>query len=150
MADGKTDTDTDKDPTLVERWLQDQQQWQRTILTYVDSMMKNDEFVVHLGNAMRGSLLAGKPYPTAPAPGAPAEDAPADDRLDQVLHALHQLQGQLNDLTMTLNEIRDRLSGADPRPFALAPPPAPRPKRRARTATKAKAPEVEKAPRGEG
>lgn len=140
MADDKPDTNND--PTLVERWLQDQQQWQRTILAYLDSMMKNDEFVVHLGNAMRGSLLAGKPYPTATPSGAPAEDAPADDRLDLVLHALHQVQGQLNDLGMTVSEIRERLNGVDPGSFALAPPPAP-PKRRARAAAKAKAPKVE-------
>ena len=51
-------------PRIVERWLEDQQQWQRTVLAYLDSMTKNDDFLVHLGNAMRGSLLAGKPYPT--------------------------------------------------------------------------------------
>ena len=61
----------DNEPTLVERWLQDQQQWQRTLLAYLDSMVKNDDFLVHLGNAMRGSLLAGKPYPDGPASGRP-------------------------------------------------------------------------------
>jgi len=96
----------DTDPTLVERWLQDQQQWQRTLFTYLDSMMKNDEFLVHMGNAMRGSLLAGKPYPTAAPPQAPAEDPATADRLDKVLFALHQLQGQMKDALMTLDEIR--------------------------------------------
>jgi len=96
----------DTDPTLVERWLQDQQQWQRTLFTYLDSMMKNDEFLVHMGNAMRGSLLAGKPYPTAAPPQAPAEDPATADRLDKVLFALHQLQGQMKDVLMTLDEIR--------------------------------------------
>jgi hypothetical protein len=94
------------DSTLVERWLQDQQQWQRTIFTYLDSMMKNDEFLVHMGNAMRGSLLAGKPYPTAAPPQAPAEDPATADRLDKILFALHQLQGQMKDLQMTLDEIK--------------------------------------------
>ena len=94
------------DPTLVERWLQDQQQWQRTLFTYLDSMMKNDEFLVHMGNAMRGSLLAGKPYPTAAPPQAPADDPATADRLDKVLFALHQLQGQMKDVLMTLDEMR--------------------------------------------
>src|SRR5688500_4028034 len=95
------------EPTLVERWLQDQQQWQRTLFTYLDSMVKNDEFLMHMGNAMRGSLLAGKPYPTAPPPAAAsANEAPTADRLDKVLFALHQLQGQMHDVLMTLEEIR--------------------------------------------
>ena len=99
MADPKGDTE----PTLVERWLQEQQEWQRTLLTYVDSMVKNDEFLVNLGNAMRGSLLAGKPYPTAQAASQPT---PTDERLDQVLFALNALQGQLHDLFMSIEEIR--------------------------------------------
>ena len=108
MAEGEV---PDQEPTLVERWLQDQQQWQRTLFTYLDSMMKNDEFLMHMGNAMRGSLLAGKPYPTAappPAPDATAapESAVTADRLDKVLFALHQLQGQVNDVLMTLDEMR--------------------------------------------
>jgi hypothetical protein len=101
---------TNKEPTLVERWLQDQQQWQRTILAYLDSMVKDEDFLVHLGNAMRGSLLAGKPYPTTAAPATPDQETPADDRLDRVLFALHQLQGQLQDLALTLDEIRDALN----------------------------------------
>ena len=98
----------DTEPTLVERWLQDQQQWQQTLFTYLDSMMKNDEFLMHMGNAMRGSLLAGKPYPTAAPPPAtaPAEDAVTADRLDKILFALHQLQGQIQDVLMTLDEMR--------------------------------------------
>jgi hypothetical protein len=104
------------EPTLVERWLQDQQQWQRTLFTYLDSMMKNDEFLMHMGNAMRGSLLAGKPYPTTPPQAATStEDAATADRLDKVLFALHQLQGQMQDVLMTLDEIR----GA--RPIRLKP-----------------------------
>jgi hypothetical protein len=114
----------DSESTLVEQWLQDQQQWQRTLLAYLDSMVKNDDFLVHLGNAMRGSLLAGKPYPTASAATAPAATAPADDRLDQVLFALNKLQGQLNDLVMSLEQINSGLSRlqSSPRP---ASPPAP-------------------------
>ena len=100
-----------KDSSLVERWIEDQREWQKTAMTYLDSMVKNDEFLVHLGNAMRGSLLAGKPYPSAPSapgPAAPApQEAPADDRLDRVLFALHEMQGQLSDLRLTLDELRN-------------------------------------------
>jgi hypothetical protein len=94
------------DPTVVERWLAEQQQWQQTVATYLDSLAKNDEFLVHLGNAMRGSLLAGKPYPTQPSPGAVAPQTQADDRLDQVLFTLHKIEGQIEDLRLTLDELR--------------------------------------------
>jgi hypothetical protein len=102
-----------KDSSLVERWIEDQREWQKTAMAYLDSMVKNDDFLVHLGNAMRGSLLAGKPYPTAtaaPAP-VPAPEAPADDRLDRVLFALHEMQGQLSDLRLTLEELRNSGKG---------------------------------------
>jgi hypothetical protein len=130
VADGKTDDES----TLVERWFQDQQLWQRTILAYLDSMVKNDDFLIHLGNAMRGSLLAGKPYPApAAAPAAPsAEDAPVNDRLDRVLFTLHELQGQVQDLAMTLDEIRGGANGRAPAgPAAAGLPKAPRKRRRA-------------------
>ena len=107
-ADGKTA----KDSTLVERWLEDQRDWQRTAMAYLDSMVKNEDFLVHLGNAMRGSLLAGKPYPTTAPAGQPAaQEAPADDRLDQVLFALHQIQGQLTDLRLALDDVRSSGKG---------------------------------------
>jgi hypothetical protein len=94
------------DPSLVERWLAEQQQWQRMLLTYIDSMVKSDEFLVHMGNAMRGSLLAGKPYPTTPAPGASAPETPADDKLDQILFALRKLEGEVHDLRLSLDELK--------------------------------------------
>jgi hypothetical protein len=78
------------------------------MLTYLDSMVKSDDFLVHLGNAMRGSLLAGKPYPTADdAAGAAAPQTPADDRLDQILFALHKIEGQIQDLQMSIDELRE-------------------------------------------
>ena len=94
------------EPTLVDRWLDEQQQWQKTLLTYVDSLGKNEEFLVHLGNAMRGSLLAGKPYPRAEAAAAAAPETAADDRLDRILHALHQIEGQLTDLKLSVDELK--------------------------------------------
>ena len=98
---------SEKETTVVERWLAEQQHWQRTVLTYLDSLVKNDDFLVHLGNAMRGSLLAGKPYPTTPPPAAAAPESPADDRLDQLLFAIHKIEGQLRDLQMSVDELRD-------------------------------------------
>jgi hypothetical protein len=109
LADEKPTTD----PPLIERWLAEQQQWQRTLLTYLDSMVKSDEFLVHVGNAMRGSLLAGKAYPTTPAPGASAPETPADDKLDQILFAVRQLEGQIQDLRLTLDELK---AAKTPRP----------------------------------
>ena len=94
------------EPTLVDRWLDEQQQWQKTLLTYLDSLGKNEDFLVHLGNAMRGSLLAGKPYPRAEAAAAAAPETAADDRLDRILHTLHQIEGQLTDLKLSVAELR--------------------------------------------
>jgi hypothetical protein len=105
VADDDTNKKNDDVP-LIERWLAEQQQWQRTFTTYMDSMVKNEEFLVHLGNAMRGSLLAGKPYPTPPPPSASAPDTPGEDKLDQILFALRQLEGQVQDLRLTLDELK--------------------------------------------
>ena len=131
------------DSSLVERWIEDQREWQKTAMAYLDSMVKNDEFLVHLGNAMRGSLLAGKPYPSASAAsgGPSSQDTPADDRLDRVLFALHEMQGQLNDLRLTLDELRNggkapmARQKAAPRkvaPRKAAPPKAARPRKTGR------------------
>jgi hypothetical protein len=112
------DDKTNNEGPLIERWLAEQQQWQRTLLTYMDSMVKNEDFLVHLGNAMRGSLLAGKAYPTTPQPTAAAPDNPADDKLDQILFALRQLEGQVQDLRLTLDELK---AEKKPRPTKTPP-----------------------------
>ena len=100
------------DRPFVERWLDEQKEWQKTMLTYVDTMANNEDFLVHLGNAMRGSLLAGKPYPGTAAQatdaddsGASAKDDAVDERLDRILFTLHELQGQLNDLQLTVDKL---------------------------------------------
>jgi len=118
VADDKT---TNEAP-LIERWLAEQQQWQRTFLTYMDSMVKSEDFLVHLGNALRGSLLAGKAYPTPPPPSAAAPETPGEDKLDQILFALRQLEGQVQDLRLTLDELKAEKK----RPGKKAPPPKPR------------------------
>jgi hypothetical protein len=104
------------DPPLIERWLAEQQQWQRTFMTYMDSMVKNEDFLVHLGNAMRGSLLAGKAYPTPPPPSASVPETPSEDKLDQVLFALRRLEGQVQDLRLTLDELKAEKHGAKKSP----------------------------------
>jgi hypothetical protein len=116
------DDKTNNDPPLIERWLAEQQQWQKTLLTYMDSMVKNDDFLTHLGNAMRGSLLAGKPYPTQPPAAASAPETPGDDKLDQILFALRQLEGQVQDLRLTLDELKAEKK----RPPKKAQPPKPK------------------------
>jgi hypothetical protein len=129
-----TDEKADNEPTLVERWIQEQQEWQKTATAYFDSLVKNDDFLVHIGNAMRGSLLAGKPYPGTQAPGAQGpgtqtteaatETVAADDRIDDYLHALHRNQGEIADLRMTVAELAARLPVAAAAPLAPAPEPA--------------------------
>jgi hypothetical protein len=118
VADDKTTNDA----PLIERWLAEQQQWQRTFTTFMDSMVKNEDFLVHLGNAMRGSLLAGKPYPTPPPPAATAPETPGEDKLDQILFALRRLEGQVHDLRLTLDE----LTAEKKRPPKKASPPRPK------------------------
>ena len=107
------DENKEEEKPLVERWLEDQQEWQKTMLNYMDSMASNEDFLVHLGNAMRGSLLAGKPYPgsTPPAGAAEtdAEEAGQDARLDRILFSLHEIQGQLNDLHLTVERLAARI-----------------------------------------
>lgn len=107
------DEDPNTEPTLVERWLEEQREWQKTTLAYLDSMVRNEEFLTHLGNAMRGSLLAGKPYPTPVPPAASAPESDSADRLDQILFALRELQGQVADLRMTLDELIANRDGQD-------------------------------------
>jgi len=116
------DDKTNNDPPLIERWLAEQQQWQRTFLTYMDSMVKNDDFLVHLGNALRGSLLAGKAYPTQPPPSASAPETPADDKLDQILFAVRRLEGEVHDLKLTLEELKSESK----RPPKKTSPPRPK------------------------
>ena len=108
-----SDEKAKSEPTLVEKWIQDQQEWHKMATEYFDSMVKNEEFLTHLGNAMRGSLLAGKPYPGTEPPADPKDEADAaDDRIDVILHTLHRLEGNVQDLKMAVEDLlaeqRDR------------------------------------------
>jgi hypothetical protein len=116
-----SDEKPQSEPTLVEKWVKDQQEWQKMAMEYFDSMVKNDEFLVHLGNAMRGSLLAGKPYPGTESPQSQEEDdaaAPGDDRIDLVLHALHLLQGDVADLKVAVEDLAARIAATETEPAA--------------------------------
>jgi len=104
-------------------------------MEYFDSMVKNDEFLVHLGNAMRGSCLAGKPYPGTEPPEQEDAVTTADDRIDEVLHALHKLQGDVSDLKMAVED----LAASKPAPEAAQPVNATAPQGEGMPATQAPA-----------
>ena len=58
------DVDTEQpEATLTQQWETEQQNWQQLLQTYADAAAQDEKFLIHVGNAMRGSLLAGKPYP---------------------------------------------------------------------------------------
>jgi len=125
MSDERGDTEA----TLVQKWIKDQQEWQKVAMEYFDSMVKNDEFLVNLGNAMRGSLLAGKPYPGSEQSEPKDEAVAADDRIDEILHALHRLQGDVADLKMAVEDLERTVSAASRKPDRqpirdASPPPA--------------------------
>ena len=84
--------------SAAEQWFEEQQGWQKTMRDYADAMVKDEQFLMHLSNAMRGSLLAGTPYPQAASPGADIPKDAADDRLDEVLFVLKRMEGRLRDL----------------------------------------------------
>jgi len=90
------------DPTPSQRWAAEQQNWQQLLLSYADASAQDEQFLTHIGNAMRGSLLAGKPYPGT------ASDAKKDQRddtmsNDEVVFALRRLEGQVSDLIRTVD-----------------------------------------------
>lgn len=97
--------------TLHERWREEQREWQRVITAFIDQATNDEAFLVHLGNAMRGSLLAGKPYPgtAPPSTGAePAAGVPAD--LDPIMFALRRLEGRVIELTQVVEGVAARLA----------------------------------------
>ena len=111
MSDEKTTAESEEQVgSIVERWLADQQAWQKTTLAYLDSMASNDDFLVHLGNAMRGSLLGGKPYPGPVAAGAAEPLSEADGRIDEILHTLHLLQGEMRDVKRAIDRLDKKLA----------------------------------------
>jgi hypothetical protein len=99
-------------PTLSQQWETEQQNWQQMLLSYADSASADEQFLVHIGNAMRGSLMAGRPYPGS------TLDPPGQDKInstmanDEVVFALRRLEGQVGALTAALDDVARRLSGS--------------------------------------
>ena len=75
------------------------------------ALAKNEDFLVHLGNAMRGSLLAGKPYPGTKTPEEKDAAEALHERFDEILNTLHKLQGELADLKMDVEDLKARRGG---------------------------------------
>lgn len=92
--------------SIAERWFEEQRAWQQTMREYADSMVKDEQFLTHLGNAMNGSLLAGTAYPQPPVPGVsdPAQTATAD-LLQEVLFTLKRIDGRLRDLEAAVEDL---------------------------------------------
>jgi len=101
MPDQPAQKDTAEE-TLHERWQSEQRNWQRLVMEYVDKASTDEKFLVNLGNAMRGSLLANKPYPgTAEPASEPAERA----ELDEVVFGLRRVEGRLLELTLAIDAL---------------------------------------------
>lgn len=108
--------------SLAERWFEEQQAWQKTMRDYADAMVKDEQFLMHMGNAMRGSLLAGVPYPDQASAGYEAE--PASDALAEILFTLKRIEGRLRDLEASVEAIGEARA---PEPAAERAPAKPRP-----------------------
>lgn len=100
------------DKSLAERWYDEQVAWQKTMREYADSLAKDENFLMHLGNAMRGSLLAGTPYPQQNAFGA-EQPAPAQGEvLAEILFTLKRLDGRMRDLEAAIESLGAGRDGA--------------------------------------
>jgi hypothetical protein len=102
-------TGSTTDVPLAQQWEIEQQNWQRLLLAYADSTARDENFLIHLGNAMRGSLLAGKPYPGTVPEARPRPDATMAN--DEVVFALRRLDGQVNELIATVDGLARIVAG---------------------------------------
>src|SRR6476659_34345 len=101
------------DQTPTQRREAEQQNWQQLLLSYADASAQDEQFLTHIGNAMRGSLLAGKPYPgTTVDPGKDRVDATMSN--DEVVFALRRLEGQVSDLIRTVDVLISRGAARSP------------------------------------
>ena len=71
------------------------------MLSYADASAQDEQFLTHIGNAMRGSLLAGKPYPGSTTDPKKDRAGNATMSNDEVVFALRRLEGQVSDLIRT-------------------------------------------------
>ena len=101
------------DPTPAQRWEAEQQNWQQLLLSYADASAQDEQFLTHIGNAMRGSLLAGKPYPGS------TNDSKKDQvdsamSSDEVVFALRRLEGRVSELIQTVDVLINRGAASPP------------------------------------
>ena len=101
-------------PTLSQQWESEQQNWQQLMLSYTDAAASDEQFLIHIGNAMRGSLLAGKPYPGTTFEQTRPEPANTGMTNDEVVFALRRLEGQVSALAEALDAVTRRLGDATP------------------------------------
>jgi len=99
-------------PTLTQQWETEQQNWQQLLLSYTDAAAADEQFLTHIGNAMRGSLLAGKPYPGSSFEPNKPDPVNATMSNDEVVFALRRLEGQVAALTAALDALSMRLDPA--------------------------------------
>ncbi len=52
-------------PTLTQQWETEQQNWQQLLLSYTDAAAADEQFLTHVGNAMRGPCWPGNPIQEA-------------------------------------------------------------------------------------
>src|SRR5262245_26623952 len=100
-------SDKPEDLSLHERWQNEQREWQQLITSFIDRAAMDESFLVHMGKAMRGSLLAGKPYPAM----SSDTSAPPAASLDEVIFSVRRLEAQVADLVQLLGD-RDVTRGA--------------------------------------
>jgi len=103
------------EPTLTQQWEAEQQNWQQMMLSFADAAARDETFLMHLGNAMHGSLLAGKPYPGSTI--EPPQPVNATMSNDEVVFALRRLEGQIAALTAAVDALNGRAgTGSTTRP----------------------------------
>ena len=101
----QSSTSEEQPQSLFERWQKEQQNWQRLITDYVDKASTDESFLINLGNAMRGSLLANKPYPGTAPTGVAGDTAGQQSEIDEVVFAVRRLEGQISELTMAIDRL---------------------------------------------
>jgi hypothetical protein len=98
---------------LFERWQDEQRNWQKLVMQYVDKASTDEAFLTNLGNAMRGSLMANKPYPGTAVGSDKVAGEVERAALDEVVFAIRKVEGQLLDVTMSLERLVTRLDARD-------------------------------------
>ena len=110
--------DASQPDSLFDRWQQEQQNWQRLVLSYVDKATTDETFLTNLGNAMRGSLMANKPYPGTSSGSGAAPNDPERSEFDELVFAVRRLEGQLLEVTMAVERLAAGLMPSDTISFA--------------------------------